>query len=214
VNRVAPWLLVSAVCFAGFAALGWFVSSRPPAALDIAARALRGELPAVALSLTSLGYVYAITAIFVFVLALTAMTRGRVWLLAGILGWQLLSQGIVAVCKPLFHRTRPEGSLGPHLADFSYPSGHAITSIVFYAALALFVVGSRNLPKVPRAALAIALATCAAGIPWSRLALGAHYLTDVLGGLLFGLGWLVLGLALFRARPLSRPIDRSPHRAF
>jgi len=39
------------------------------------------------------------------------------------------------------------------------------------------------------------LAVCAVAIPWSRLALGAHYATDVLGGLLLGAAWLCLVFA-------------------
>ena len=37
---------------------------------------------------------------------------------------------------------------------------------------------------------------CAVGISWSRLALGAHYLTDVVGGLLFGAAFLCAALAI------------------
>jgi hypothetical protein len=38
------------------------------------------------------------------------------------------------------------------------------------------------------------------GIPWSRLALGAHHLTDVLDDFLFGLGWALVELALQNSR--------------
>jgi membrane-associated phospholipid phosphatase len=34
------------------------------------------------------------------------------------------------------------------------------------------------------------------GIPWSRLALDAHYATDVIGGLVFGCGWLCATIAI------------------
>ncbi len=40
------------------------------------------------------------------------------------------------------------------------------------------------------------LLVCAVGIPWSRLALGAHYLTDVAGGLLLGAAFLCAALAV------------------
>jgi hypothetical protein len=43
-----------------------------------------------------------------------------------------------------------------------------------------------------------------AGIPWSRLALSAHYATDVLGGLLLGAGWLALMTAFLHHVPEAR----------
>jgi undecaprenyl-diphosphatase len=43
------------------------------------------------------------------------------------------------------------------------------------------------------------LAFCVIGIPWSRVALGAHYVTDVAGGLLYGVAWLFAYVTLVRA---------------
>jgi membrane-associated phospholipid phosphatase len=200
VNGAPRWLAGASACFAAFGVLGWYVSSRPPGALDLAAQALRGESPPLALFFTSLGYWYAVVAVFAAVAILTMFARGHVWLIAAILGSQLVSQAVAAASKLLFHRIRPEGALGAHLPDYSYPSGHAVTSIVFYATLALFVASSRGLPRVLRCVVAAALFVCVIGVPWSRLALGAHFATDVLGGLAFGLGWVLLGAALVRGR--------------
>jgi len=59
------------------------------------------------------------------------------------------------------------------------------------------LIWRNNVFTRPTAATAIViLVICIVGIPWSRLALGAHYLTDVAGGVLFGAGWLCITLAL------------------
>jgi membrane-associated phospholipid phosphatase len=71
-----------------------------------------------------------------------------------------------------------------------------VTAVTFYGALLLFALRAPGLPRPAALVLAGVLGACIAGIPWSRLALGAHYLTDVAGGLLFGCGWLCAGLAL------------------
>jgi undecaprenyl-diphosphatase len=58
----------------------------------------------------------------------------------------------------------------------------------------------------PAARTAAPAALCAliVAIGWSRLALGAHYATDVLGGYLLGGAWLCLALAV-RSRLAARP---------
>lgn len=74
---------------------------------------------------------------------------------------------------------------------FSYPSSHAAIATGFYILLATFV-GRSTLRH--RGTIATVLAVLALGMMWSRLALGAHYLTDLVGGVLWG-STVVAGLA-------------------
>ncbi len=188
--------------FIAFVALGAFVSSRPPTALDVAAHALKGQLTPLALAFTDLGTWYALVPIGIVAVTVAAIAHRRVALVAVWLTSQLLSQVAVILCKPLFHRVRPAGSLGYHLADFSYPSGHTVTAIVFYATAAALVSKSDAPPSL-RLALCTLAIVCTAGIPWARMALGAHFATDVLGGVLFGSAWLC-ALAAFVPSTLWR----------
>jgi len=98
--------------------------------------------------------------------------------------------------KPIFHRTRPDDWLLRREIDMSYPSGHSATAITFFLGL-LVLVNHAGLPRPLEAIVSIVLGICVLGIPWSRLSLGAHYLTDVLGGLLFGTAWLAASIAVY-----------------
>ncbi|MBV8150528.1 MAG: phosphatase PAP2 family protein, partial [Candidatus Eremiobacteraeota bacterium] len=99
--------------------------------------------------------------------------------------------------KIAFDRVRPEAWLFRHELGLSYPSGHATTAIVFYLGWAALIWGW-PIPKALRIAIVVGCALWAVGIGWSRVALGAHYLTDVLGGYLYGTFWLCIVIAVLQ----------------
>jgi undecaprenyl-diphosphatase len=88
---------------------------------------------------------------------------------------------------------RPRPGLEPHLVvvkTSSFPSGHAISSMIFYLALALVLAGhSRWRSAAPAAAIILSLL-----IGTSRVMLGVHWPSDVIGGWAFGLLWVLLTL--------------------
>jgi undecaprenyl-diphosphatase len=99
-------------------------------------------------------------------------------------------------------RFRPSDEL--HLVPVStpsFPSGHSANSMIVFLTLAIIFFGKTRW-KYPAAALAVLLSLCV-GI--SRVMLGVHWPTDVLGGWAFGLLWVLL--ALPRAERLAKPAE-------
>ena len=92
-------------------------------------------------------------------------------------------------------RVRPD--LEPHLVvvkTSSFPSGHATSSMIFYLALALtLTAGTRWQRPAVAAAVLLSLA-----IGTSRVMLGVHWPSDVVGGWAFGMLWVLLTLRLAR----------------
>ena len=86
----------------------------------------------------------------------------------------------------VFERARPVDWVVKHETTFSYPSSHAAIAMGFYALLALMIFAS-DWPKTTRTVAGSLLALLSLAICWSRLALGAHYLTDLVGGVLLGM---------------------------
>ncbi|MGV3760117.1 MAG: phosphatase PAP2 family protein [Actinomycetota bacterium] len=113
-------------------------------------------------------------------------------------------------------RARPEVDVPVHEAlGLSFPSGHAMFSTACYGALLVAL-----LPLVPaawRRAARWATVLLVIAIGFTRLALGVHFLTDVLGGHVLGLAWLLASVAAFeawrsdqwlgRTHPLDEGID-------
>lgn len=103
------------------------------------------------------------------------------------------SAGVVQLLKHLFGRARPEDILV--VSDYgSFPSGHTANAATI--AVALGIVFPRVWVWALGAAYAVLMAV-------SRTYLGAHWLTDTLGGLLVG-----LGVALVLWAPFARVLER------
>lgn len=95
----------------------------------------------------------------------------------------------------VFARPRPLHWVVKHETAFSYPSSHAAIVAGFYWLWAVMLYRS-ELPRRARAAAASLLAILGLGICWSRLALGAHYVTDLIGGALIAVAIVAAAWAL------------------
>lgn len=97
--------------------------------------------------------------------------------------------GLNLLLKRLFARARPQ--LWEHVVDvrfYSFPSGHAMISMVIYGLLGYFL-GAR-FPKQRWSIYSLTVVLIAA-IGLSRLYLGVHWPTDVIAGYTAGLVWLI-----------------------
>jgi undecaprenyl-diphosphatase len=103
--------------------------------------------------------------------------------------------------KSAFNRPRPVFSDPITLANgFSFPSGHAMGSMVFYGLIAYFLM-RRSKPILDRILIVLIGLLIIAIIGFSRIYLGLHYPSDVVGGYSAGLAWLaftISGLGLYR----------------
>jgi membrane-associated phospholipid phosphatase len=126
-------------------------------------------------------------------LAWSGRWPGTALLIAATLGAVLLS----AVTKHLVGRTRPTAFFRTSATGYSFPSGHALNATCFALALG-FVLWRLPWRCAAKIAGSLGLAFYVACVGASRLVLGVHYPTDVLGGVLLGVAWMALLMALFR----------------
>lgn len=103
----------------------------------------------------------------------------------------LLGRGLSEVQKFWIARARP--TLEPHLVvvkTSSFPSGHAASSMIFYLTLALALTAGTRWHRV--AAIGAIILSFFIGL--SRVMLGVHWPSDVVGGWAFGALWVLLTL--------------------
>ena len=134
------------------------------------------------------------------------LPRLAVFVAVTVAGSSLLNTAI----KTVVHRTRP-AVLDPvvHERGLSFPSGHSQAAVVGYGVLLLVFMPVLS-GVWRRVAVAIAVLMVLA-IGFSRVALAAHYVSDVLAGYLLGAAWITAMTALFsvwrieRGRPPVQP---------
>ena len=120
--------------------------------------------------------------------------RSRVVMLAlAYLGGAALDQ----LLKLVFHRMRPE-TAGEVITvqGYSFPSGHAMMSLCFYGMLIYLLVHERS--RLTRLLGLVAAIVLISFIGLSRIYLGVHYPSDIVGGFTAGFVWLMANILGYR----------------
>jgi undecaprenyl-diphosphatase len=140
--------------------------------------------------------------------AVTLWLRGRrpaaafvVVAMAGAAALETVAKGLVGRARPVF--SDPVA----HAAGASFPSGHAMTSLTAFGLVIVMVAPKRRLAAIAVAVVAVGL------VGFSRLALGVHYLSDVVGGWLLATAWLFAVDWFFRVRAADRSSGASRRRS-
>lgn len=110
-------------------------------------------------------------------------------------GWMisanlLVSSSLNGLFKVIFHRQRPDILRLIDITGLSFPSGHSMIGLCFYGFIAYIIwVNMKSRWRYPLVIVAVALII---SIGISRIYLGVHYASDVLGGFSAGLAWLAV----------------------
>jgi membrane-associated phospholipid phosphatase len=110
------------------------------------------------------------------------------------------SAGLNNVIKLLVGRARPrfDDPVATAIGK-SFPSGHTQATVVGYGIVLL--VFFPVIPRAVRPQVVLLAAAMVALVGFSRIALGVHYLSDVIGAVLIGVAWLLAMTAAFAAWP-------------
>jgi membrane-associated phospholipid phosphatase len=172
--------IVALVAFALFFILGRSVDHQPdPAWLLTIEASWVNHSTLIAWWFTWLGYAYVLAPLCIVLILVAVRYPAWRWraafaILALLLAWQGAD-----FFQHVFARPRRLDWVVKHETAFSYPSSHAAIATGFYMLLGVFIWRTNRIAGALLVLVGI-------GVMWSRLALGAHYLTDLLGGFLWG----------------------------
>lgn len=159
--------------------------------------------------LTNLGSVRVLLPL-ILVVGVGCWLRQRTWRPLGLLAAAYLGADLAFnAVKELVGRPRPPaGILLTPVAGPGFPSGHATQAVAVYGMLAALTAAAT--PRWSRKVAAWAAAVVIVGtVAVSRLYLGTHWLTDVLGGLALGAAWLFA--LLTSVRTINHLREHPPH---
>ena len=168
----------------------------------------RPWLNGIAMDLTALGFPVIVA---LFTLALGALLLARVDKRGAIVLaiTSFASAAMTLALKTLLERPRPE--IVPRLVEvtgLSYPSGHSLASAAVYLTAAFVMARHLGLWSERAAGVAFS-ASVVVLIGSSRVYLGVHYPSDVLGGILVGSAWALLMAVVLRRIDRSASAARS-----
>ncbi|MFE3636607.1 phosphatase PAP2 family protein [Streptomyces cellostaticus] len=134
----------------------------------------------------------------------------RAWRLAAWAAVTAVAGGLIGLlAKIVVERARPAlHDPVAHAAGYSFPSGHAMTATTSFAVFMLVLA-----PLVPRAwrvACWCVAVFCVLGVGFTRVALGVHWFSDVLGGWLLGVAVVSLTAWAFEAWRADAGRRRTP----
>ncbi|OGG52726.1 hypothetical protein A3H16_00295 [Candidatus Kaiserbacteria bacterium RIFCSPLOWO2_12_FULL_53_8] len=126
-----------------------------------------------------------------------ALRRKLSWA-AGLVISVIGAGGTTLVLKELVQRARPDVFYRAYAeTGFSFPSAHAALAAAFYG-FCIYLLWKNVPPRLWRILATIVLATLIAAIAFSRLYLGVHYVSDVIGGLIVGGIFVWIGIVVVR----------------
>jgi len=137
----------------------------------------------------------------IIILAIVVIALFIVWKYYAEALWLFINTALIAgvgnsLLKLFFMRQRPtlEHLVTEH--TYSFPSGHAVGSTLFYGTILLILpIFIKN--KTVRLCVQILLGIGIFMIGVSRIYLGVHFPSDILGGFCLGLAWLLLSYPIY-----------------
>lgn len=188
-NKKKIILIISAVLFI---IITYFIFSDKISNLDNLVHSyilgIRNEnLTSILLTITNVSSAYALIVLSILLLIIIKEKKMPLLILLNLICSYVLN----AFAKVIFTRPRPEGINLIEESGFSYPSGHSMVSMAYYGFIA-YLIYKRQTNKVIKTIIIISLLLTILLVGFSRIYLGVHYLSDVIGGFLLSIFYLMI----------------------
>ena len=195
-------LVISVICAIGFGLIAVFVGNAKIQNFDdTIISVVQGietpQLTTIMKFFTMIGNGIPIAIITIVVMIILYIFLGHrkelIFLVCVVIGSALLNTSL----KLIFKRARPDINRIAEAHGYSFPSGHSMAAFTLYGVLA-FLVWKHVPTAVGRVTIIILSSLFIAFIGISRIYLGVHYPSDILGGYLMSACWLTVSIWLYQ----------------
>ena len=202
-------ILIAALCTVLFGLVALWVTSGNSEGFDSFVYQTMHRLPAQATAvfqfITGAGdvsFIVAVVLLFLIMSAVYDLEGLGFFVLVNAVGDALLNNAL----KAMFQRPRPSFDHLVKASGHSFPSGHTMIAVALYGFL-LYVVWKRDMEPLQKRIVMGVLGVLILLIPLSRIYLGVHYASDIVGGLFIATAYLMVFLMWYdrkRARAASK----------
>lgn len=114
--------------------------------------------------------------------------------------------------KNIFHRKRPDLPLFKALTNYSFPSGHALSSFIFCSML-IYIIWNGKWQQSAKWIASVLLLLFSISIGISRIVLRYHFASDVVAGFCLGFVWSILSLWILKKISAKRLHNKNAQQA-
>ena len=132
-----------------------------------------------------------------FLIIYFIVVKKQTWFSIRVITIAISSLVLMLLLKQLFQRKRPLSPLLKAARGLSFPSGHAIMAVTFYGLLIYILQHTIEIDWMKWIVTMLVIVLILL-IGFSRIYLRVHYASDVLGGFIIGLLWLLISLAILK----------------
>lgn len=145
------------------------------------------NLTSILLTITNISSAYALIVLSILLLIIIKEKKIPLLITLNL----ICSYALNAFAKVIFTRPRPTGINLIEESGFSYPSGHSMVSMAYYGFIA-YLIYKRQKNKLIKTIIIVSLLLTILLVGFSRIYLGVHYLSDVIGGFLLSIVYLMI----------------------
>ncbi len=145
------------------------------------------NLTSILLTITNISSAYALIVLSILLLIIIKEKKIPLLITLNL----ICSYALNAFAKEIFTRPRPTGINLIEESGFSYPSGHSMVSMAYYGFIA-YLIYKKQTNKLIKTIIIVSLLLTILLVGFSRIYLGVHYLSDVIGGFLLSIVYLMI----------------------
>ena len=165
------------------------------AVFEVVRGTISSKLTEIMTSITFLGGIKGIT-VFTICVVLILLFQKKYPLALFVAITIVTGAGFNGLLKWIFKRDRPDIEALIQQGGYSFPSGHSMSSFIFYGSLAFILFRALDRKRYKWVSI-IVVAILVLLIGLSRVYLGVHYPSDILGGFTAGGAWLTLCITIY-----------------